>query len=235
VSFLEDLETLPKFKNVRDVHKKLERIPVNNYKNLHNKIFTETSLGVDVDKFNEEVLSLKPYFQQWGITHTKEPRYGLALTRPKKYKYNIVPEPANWPMDVYLWNYPNAPLFDVDFTEPTEYVERLTSLHEFFDKFQGVLGRVNIIWWNNTAGFRKHKDVNNNDPINFRLWMGNKTGSNKHSFKVEDVEYSDQLKEGKIYLFDSSLMHTGKALCDNCYIFFVSLLPKAYDKIREIL
>lgn len=224
-----------KFKKMRDKFQSLKKIEEINYKEIHTKNLVPLNIKINCKIFEEEISQLHPFFEQFGITYTNLPRYGLGLTNLKT-PVNSTPSVCNWPMDVWNLNNPDFPLHDTDFTEPTQYFKSLSSLNEF-KYFEGHYARCNILWWKTGAHFKPHVDVGI-PATNLRLWGTNDPDNNHFCFWDDDVNdfvEEKNVEPGRLYLADTSKLHHAYSTGDYVYTFFFALQVSAFDLIKKVL
>lgn len=228
------LSNEPEYQAFRDLFDGQDTIGTHKYKKLHTDLLQPTNIKIDLDLFHQEIQSIK--FEQWGTVPIKPERYGMSLTKLKN-DIDVYPNPANWPMDTWNMNYPNTPLVDTSFTEPTDDFKNMKSLKPLYDKWKDYLARSNILLWNKGSRFLPHIDVF--PPFhNLRLW-GTNDPENYH-FMFWDPRKgkyirAEGVEAGRIYLADTSHWHHAYSTADNNYTFFIALQVSAYDTIKECL
>jgi hypothetical protein len=198
------------------------------YKNLHRNFLTPLDIKIDCDKFVEEIQIYDQYFRPWGKTHTHLPRMGLALANQDGTLKDK--DPING--SLYEWNNnnPGSPIFESDCTVPTEVLD-LKSLEplRIFDKFWF---RSNILKWHEGAEFLPHIDTVIPSPW-LRLWGTTSDIVLKYWNKKEQTVSS--IEKGRIYLIDTSLVHSARSFVDHNYQFFLSVSPLTSDKICALI
>lgn len=208
-----------------------EYVSEKDYELLHRNFLTPTSLKVNVDQFLIEVEKYQNYFEQWGTQHTQLLRYGLALVNQDGIlKKN---DPING--SLYEWNvkFPEDPIIESDCLVPTP-VMQLESLRPL-TVFDGHWSRSNILKWGGHADFKPHIDTiipspwirlwGTTDPNNIEVNYDNGQGE---LIKVNNIE------AGRIYIIDTSVVHTATSINGTVYQFFLSVLPSAINTLKEI-
>jgi hypothetical protein len=198
------------------------------YKNLHRNFLTPLDIKIDCDDFIKEIKRYNQYFQPWGKTHTHLPRMGLALVNQDGMLKDR--DPING--SLYEWNNknPNSPIFESDCTVPTEVLD-LKSL-EPLRIFDELWFRSNILKWHDGAEFLPHIDTVIPSPW-LRLW-GTTSDLYLRYWNKEERDVF-QIEKGRIYLIDTSLVHSAQSFVDHNYQFFLSVSPLASDKIRDLI
>lgn len=223
------------FKKFRDKLNSLKKLEKNQYKEIHTKNLVPLNIKIDSNLFETEISRFHKNFEQFGITHTSLPRYGLGLT-DLKISIQATPSVCNWPMDIWNIHNPDIPLHDVDFTEPTCYFKSLSSLNSF-KYFEGHYARCNILWWQTGGHFKPHIDVGI-PATNLRLWGTNDPANNHFCFWNEDIEdfvEEKDIEPGRLYLADTSKLHHAYSTGDYVYTFFFALQVSAFDLIKKVL
>lgn len=198
------------------------------YNKLHTAPIVETDIEIDVDNFLQEIETYKNDFSQWGNTHKNFPRYGIPLVNLTG-KLDEENDPSRMPLDEHFMEYQNIDniLFDHEIDVKTELCT-LSSLKPLIDVFDEHLCRSAILLWDAMGHFKKHVDVIVPSP-NLRLWG---TTSTEMQLKM-DGNIINNIKPGKIYIFDSSLEHEAHATGNNVYQFFIGLKISAYDTMMS--
>ena len=217
--------------------KATEFIDEKQYKRIHTQPLRPTSLTINVDDFEDQIQNYDNWFEQWGKTFSELPRKGLALVNTDgKLKHG---DPVN--RSLYEWSIdnPHNPIFEWSCTEHTEVME-IPSLDPLYN-LDPHWCRSNILKWSNGAWFYPHVDTlvthfDNVPCYNLRLWG---TTTNDIVMGFDDgnqrlVQHND-VEPGRLYLLDSSIVHTAECIGKTGYQFFLALLPSAYNKIQDYL
>jgi len=196
------------------------------YYELHTSPIVETDIDIDIDSFKEEITQFE--FTQWGNTHKQYPRYGTPLVNVTG-SMNEENDPSRMPLDEHFIHHQDKDniLFDHDIREktPAFYMKSLQPLTNAFGDF---MCRSAILKWDKMGHFKEHVDVKLPTP-NLRLWG---TTSDKMMLKM-DGKHINTIKPGKIYIFDSSLVHSAHAKEDGIYQFFIGLTIEAFDTMMS--
>ena len=243
--------------------KDLTYIPNNEYEFLHHSLLIPLDIKIDVDLFEDEILSYNKYFKRWGDKFEEYGRLGLPLVNMNG-ELNNEPEPAVWPLD--RWNFVNLGYQDtpedftkfyndipdmnlmvneLDFTIPTE-VLNINSLKPI-EPIKSFLGRSCILKWNSMSHFKPHIDTWKPSPW-LRIWGTTNPNGMKlryksdgkpnvwNSIKKEHERYEEivDVEPGRLYLHDSSVWHDAFAFEDDVYQFFISLSPDALQTLGEL-
>ena len=199
-------------------------VDVEKYELLHTSPIVETDIDIDIEQFKTDVSVYENQFTRWGDTHVNYPRFGLPLVNMTGTLDEDV-DPSRMPLDEYFMEHgsPDHMPFDHEILEKTEafYIESLKPLTDVFGEY---MCRSAILKWDTMGHFKDHIDVKVPAP-NLRLWG---TTSNNMQLKM-DGKHINNIKPGKIYIFDSSLVHSAHAREDNIYQFFIGLTIDAYD------
>lgn len=196
------------------------------YKKLHRNFLTPLDLKIDCDLFKKEIVKYHTWFEPWGNNHL--PRFGLALVNQDGLlKKN---DPVNGSLYEWNRNNPNSPIFESDCDIPTEAMN-ISSLFPL-RTFDSLWFRSNILKWNRGAEFLPHIDTVIPSPW-LRLWATTDDISlkcwNNQEREIVDIE------KGRIYLVDTSLVHAAKSFVDDSYQLFLSVSPRAIDKISKLI
>lgn len=194
------------------------------YHRLHTEALVATDIDIDIPSFRKEIEKYDEHFSRWGNTHLNYPRFGLPLVNltgtlddPK--------DPSRMPLDEYFIEYSTADdvLLDHEILEKTEVYD-MASLQPLTEVFGEYMCRSAILKWDIMGHFKEHIDVTVPAP-NLRLWG---TTSNKMQLKIGG-KIINNIIPGKIYIIDTSLVHSAHALEDGIYQFFIGLTIDAYD------
>jgi hypothetical protein len=214
-----------KFSKIKDY------VSTHDYLELHAGFLTPTTIKINSDQFLKEIATYETHFEQWGTQYLDLPRYGLALVNlDGTLKKN---DPING--SLYEWNvkFPESPIIESDCLIPTA-VMKLQSL-EPLNIFNGHWCRSNILKWEQCADFKPHIDTIVPSPW-IRLW-GTTNPENV------DVRYDngqgelikvDNIEAGRIYIIDTSIVHTASSVNGTVHQFFLSVMPSAINMLKEI-
>lgn len=194
------------------------------YNKLHTAPIVETDIDIDIEQFKLEIEQYKDKFSHWGETHKSFPRFGLPLVNLTG-SLNEENDPSRMPLDEHFMIHQDKDniTMDHEILTKTEVCD-LPSLKPLMDVFAQYLCRSAILKWDSMGHFKKHIDVTKPAP-NLRLWG---TTSNEMQLKMGG-NIINNIKPGKIYIFDSSLEHEAHATGNNVYQFFIGLTIDAYD------
>lgn len=198
------------------------------YYELHTNPIVETDIDIDLNQFDKDIEKYSHEFTQWGNTHASYPRFGIPLVNLTG-KLDETNDPSRMPLDEHFMLHQNKDniIFDHDILEKTE-VCNMPSLSPLIDAFGDYFCRSAILKWDTMGHFKAHVDVKVPSP-NLRLWG---TTSTNMQLKMNG-EVINSIKPGKIYIFDSSLVHEAFATGDNVYQFFIGLTIDAYDTMMN--
>jgi len=198
------------------------------YKLLHTQPIIPTDIDIDIEKFHSEIKKYDHEFTSWGDTHLDYPRFGLPIVNITG-TLDDPQDPSRMPLDEHFMKYATADniLLDHEILKKTE-VYNLESLKPLTTAFGDYMCRSAILKWDTMGHFKDHVDVKVPAP-NLRLWG---TTSNKMQLKMNG-NIINSIIPGKIYIFDSSLVHSAHALEDNIYQFFIGLTIDAYDTMMS--
>ena len=204
-----------------------DTIDMDEYIEMHPTPLTETDMDIDVNHFLQEIEQYSDKFDQWGPRHTQFPRYGIPLVNMTG-SLDENPDPSRMPLDEYFMRYNKEGdiIFDDMIREKTQVcnMSSLSPLHKIFPH----LTRSAILKWDIMGHFKPHIDVVLPAPI-LRLWG---TTSTNIVLKM-DRKVINNIKPGKIYLIDTSLIHEAFATADGVYQFFLSCDIAAKDILKE--
>jgi hypothetical protein len=194
------------------------------YAELHTAPIVETDIDIDIEFFTEEIKKYENDFSSWGETHKSFPRFGLPLVNLTG-SLEEKNDPSRMPLDEHFMIHQDKDniTLDHEIDVKTE-VCSMESLNPLIDVFDEHLCRSAILKWDTMGHFKKHVDIAVPAP-NLRLWG---TTSTKMQLKM-DGNIINNIKPGKIYIFDSSLEHEAHAIENNIYQFFIGLKISAYD------
>lgn len=233
------------------------------YYKLHTQLLLPLDIKIDVEFFKLEMNKYEDCFHQWGDLLTQYPRFAYPLVNLNGRLDNY-PEPACYPLDRwnfiqtglentkenfdnYIFNmsqFNEEPLFEIDFTEPTEILD-LKSLR-VLDPIKKFMTRSCILKWNSMGHFNPHFDSwhptrwlrlwGTTDPDKMKLRYrknGKPNILNKVTDKWEYYEPIENIEAGRLYLHDSIHWHDAFAHDDEVYQFFISLNIDAYETITS--
>ena len=194
------------------------------YMELHTDPIVETNINIDIEQFKLEIEQYKDKFSHWGETHKSFPRFGLPLVNLTG-SLEEENDPSRMPLDEHFMRFQNIETMTMDheILTKTEVCD-LPSLKPLMDVFGQYLCRSSILKWDAMGHFKEHVDIVKPAP-NLRLWG---TTSAEMQLKM-DGKIINNIKPGKIYIFDSSLKHEAHATGNNVYQFFIGLTIDAYD------
>ena len=201
------------------------------YKLLHPRPLTATTLCIDPVEFKKEIKEWELVFEHWGTDHKHLPRYGAALVNQNGVLHKD--DPVNGSLMAWNRNHPMTPLIETDCRMPTELMS-LESLSPL-DIFKGYWCRSNILKWDCGAGFLPHIDTVVPSPW-IRLWASMDTDVivrfyNRLAGELESVTF----EPGRIYVIDTSLVHDAHAIINNTFQLFLSVLPSAVHVVSSVI
>ena len=198
------------------------------YDELHSSAIIETNVDIDLNQFDKDIEKYSHEFSQWGNTHTSYPRFGIPLVNLTG-KLDEKNDPSRMPLDEHFMLHQNKDniTFDHNILQKTK-ICNMPSLTDLMAVFGEYMCRSAILKWDTMGHFKPHVDVVKPAP-NLRLWG---TTSTNMQLKM-DGKIINSIKPGKIYIFDSSLVHEAFATGDNIYQFFIGLTIDAYDTMMD--
>ena len=208
-----------------------EYVSTQDYLELHTGFLTPTSIKINSGQFLEEILIYESYFEQWGTQHQNLPRYGLALVNLDGTLKNS--DPINGSLYEWNVNFPNQPIIESDCLKPTPVMqlESLEPLHIF----NGHWCRSNILKWEQSADFKPHIDTIVPSPW-IRLW-GTSNPENidiRYDNGLGELIKADNIEAGRIYIIDTSIVHTASSINGTVHQFFLSVMPSAINMLKEL-
>ena len=220
--------------------KRSGHLDITEYKQLHKNRLTPLSLKIDIDLFEKDMDHYKFAFRQWGIEHTKYHRYGAPLVNLNGSMYNN-PEPACYPLNQWNDLHPDNIVKDIMCTTPTELLS-ISSLDPL-EELKPYMLRSCILKWHTTGHFKPHTDTKMPSDI-LRFWGANKhmklrfekSGEYVRPRNVEGKKYDwiiESIEPGRLYLFDSAVVHDAEAVEDNTYQFFLAFNTNAKELIKS--
>ena len=114
---------------------------------------------------------------------------------------------------------------------PVMQLESLEPLH----MFKGHWCRSNILKWDQSADFKPHIDTIVPSPW-IRLW-GTTNPENidiRYDNGQGELVKADNIEAGRIYIIDTSIVHTASSINGTVYQFFLSVMPSAINRLKEI-
>jgi len=221
--------------------KRCGHLDTTEYKQLHKNRLAPLSLKIDLDLFEKEMDHHKFAFRQWGVEHSKYHRYGAPLVNLNGSMYNN-PEPACYPLNQWNDLHPDNIVKDIMCTTPTELLS-ISSLDPL-EELKPYMIRSCILKWHTAGHFKPHTDTKMPSNI-LRFW-----GANKHMklrfeksgeyVRPRDVDVrkkydwiTESVEPGRLYLFDSAIVHDAEAVDDNTYQFFLAFNTNAGELIKN--
>jgi len=206
-----------------------EFIDETNYYTLHKSPLTPLDITCDYANLAGEISKYSYYVEDWGDL-TENPRRGLALVN---LTGNLIKnDPINGSLHHWNQNNPYNPILESDCVKPTPVLD-IPSLKNLA-VFNGHWCRSNILIWKESAKFHPHIDTIVPSPW-FRLWATD--SKNIKLFFAQDnylQEYSD-IEQGRLYLIDTSIIHSAEAVGGAGHQLFLSVLPSAQSVIEQHL
>ena len=215
-----------------ELHSTVGNITKDDYIALYYNYLVPTNIKIDHELFEHEIKRYDRCFEQWGKTLSTLPRKACALVNYD----GLIKENDQINRSLYEWNIdnPNRPTADSDFRKPTEILD-LPSL-EPLNILDPYWCRSNILRWDEGAKFLPHIDCMHNHTHSLRLW-GTTTNNIRlrfHNGFNQMIEHDD-VEPGRIYLIDTATIHDARCIEGRGYQFFLSVLPRAYDLLKEII
>lgn len=198
------------------------------YKNIHKSFLTPLNLKIDKKTFLKEIKKYQTNFKQWGNEHTHLSRYGAALVNQDGLLKDK--DPINGSLYEWNKNYPENPIIEIDCKVPTKIMQERSL--EPLSIFNNHWCRSNVLLWNKSAEFKPHIDTLIPSPW-IRLWATFDSELVLEFHNGIEMIKVDDLEEGRIYLIDTSIVHYARAVNDQTYQLFLSVLPSAYEIIKE--
>lgn len=224
--------TINDFQNNKNKFSKLDYIDIEKYHLLHTKPLVPLDIRVDSKLFTEQIEIYKNYFQIWGQDYKQSFRYGIPLVNLTG-KINFDHDPINGSLHIWNQKNPDIPYIESDFRIPTPIMD-ISSLRSL-NVFNNHWCRSNILKWYNGSEFKPHIDTVLPSPW-FRLWGTTDSKNIELIFYNENNEIIeiDPIESGRIYLIDTTLVHSAKCINDVAYQYFLSVLPSAYDILLKL-
>lgn len=213
-----------------EIYKNATLIKDEDYQRLHPCFLTPLDIKIDCELFNKEIERFNEYFEQWGNDHQHLQRYGLALVNQDGVlKKN---DPING--SLMAWNRDNLSqlLLETGCLVTTE-VMHMKSLKPL-RVLDGHWCRSNILKWHKDAFFYPHIDTFV-PSMWIRLWATTKPGLivryfNKNTAELEEIK---NIELGRIYVIDTSIIHDARAMNNDIYQLFLSVLPSAKNLLLD--
>jgi hypothetical protein len=200
------------------------------YRSIHRSFLTPLDIKINKEDFIKEIQEYSTNFCQWGNEHTHLPRYGIALVNQDGILK--ADDPINGSLYEWNKNNPDDPILETDCRSLTEIMYR-SSLKPL-SIFDGHWCRSNILKWDKSAEFKPHIDTIIPSPW-IRLWATFDKDIVLEYHNGDSTVPVTDIEEGRVYLIDTSLVHYARAEIDQTYQLFLSVLPSAYDLIKENL
>jgi hypothetical protein len=213
-----------KYNNIQDW------VSEEDYKTIHTSPLVPLDLTFDYTNLKTDLLPFINYAEQWGGQHTYMPRLGLALVNQDGIlKKN---DPVNGSLYEWNLNNPEHPLLETDCTSPTTVlnVSSLKNL-KIFDRHWC---RSNILIWRKGAKFLPHIDTILPAPW-LRLWATDNKSIALYFTKNNKLIQITNIELGRIYLIDTSIVHSASCIGDEGIQLFLSVLPDAYNIIKNLI
>jgi len=224
--------TVKDFQNNTHKFNYLETIDNRDYISLHTKPLVPLDIKIDCNLFLKEIEKFDRHFQKWG-NHTDLPnRFGISLVNADG---NFIDnDPINGSLHIWNRDNPGIPLIETDFKIPTPLMD-IDSLRSL-QIFNNYWCRSNILKWYKDAEFKPHIDTFLPSPW-FRLWGTTDSNSMELIFYNADNQpiNIDPIESGRIYLINTSLVHYARCVNNTMYQFFLSVSPKAYTKLLQLV
>jgi len=216
---------------------KEDSLSIEEYNTLHEgKFIIPLDYKIDIELFGKEIQDYRLAFRRWGEKHMHVPRFGIPLTNLNGDLRNN-PEPCCYPLDQWCDANPNSKYSDQDFNVPTELLD--CSCFDVINELKEYMIRSCVLYWGKDAYFMPHVDTWLPSKI-LRLWGTSDATKQdlRHYYDyngndtTKGYKIIDNIESGRLYLMDTSLMHTGNAF-DNVYQFFIALNVNAYNLLEN--
>ena len=221
-------------------------IELDKYLELHTQPVVATDIVIDPQQFDSRMNEWRYGFRSWGEKKKHFPRYGLPLVNQNGSMYNN-PEPICYPLDEWLEPLAEEDwVFDRDFTKHTEaFADPIFDPLRVFD---GYWCRSCILRWDSEAFFYPHSDTWFPSPI-LRLWGTTDPDNVKFQFdknfrraettvkepsiEPEMIDWTGDIEAGRMYIVDTSLVHTARSQgTHSTYQFFLALHSDSFDLLQ---
>lgn len=200
------------------------------YKTLHISPLVPLDLAFDYTNLETDLLPFASYAEQWGNQHSHMPRLGLALVNQDGIlKHN---DPINGSLYEWNLNNPNNPLLETDCTNPTTVLD-IPSLQNL-RIFDHHWCRSNILIWQDGAEFYPHIDTILPAPW-LRLWATNSNSIRLYFSENDQLKEHTNIEPGRLYLIDTSIVHSAVCKGGPGMQLFLSVLPSAYNTVKNLL
>lgn len=206
-----------------------EFIDESNYHKLHKSPLAPLDITFDYENLAEEISEYSSFVEDWG-DFTENPRRGLALVNQTG---NLIKnDPINGSLHHWNSNNPHNPILESDCVNPTS-VLGIPSLKNLA-VFNSHWCRSNILIWEEGAKFYPHIDTLVPSPW-FRLWATD--SKNIKLFFAQDnyLHECPDIEQGRLYLIDTSIIHSAEAVGGDGHQLFLSCLPSAQSVIEHHL
>ena len=209
-------------------------LSINDYHRLHEgKFIIPLQYKIDLNLFYDEIKNFTNAFRRWGEKHLHVPRFGIPLTNLNGDLRNN-PEPCCYPLDQWNNTYKQQ-YWDYDFTVPTELLK--CACFDILEEIKPYMIRSCVLYWGKGAYFWPHIDTLLPSNI-LRLW--GTSDANKQDLRLYDnydaidkgYTVIDNIESGRLYLMDTSLIHTGTAFGD-VYQFFIALNVESFNILEN--
>ena len=220
---IETIRQIPEKDRSPLMHKLLntELIGGTAYSNLHPQFLTPLNIDIDIAKFRDEMNAYT--FHIWGSNRPELiTRTGLSLVNlDGKLSSDDI---SNGPVDMHNKDHPNDVYIESDFLQHTAALDTSEALTPLlcFD-----LCRTSILKWQIGDDFLPHIDVRL-PAVNLRLWGTDAPENVSLKYKEGDnMIECENVEAGKLYIIDTSIIHSANATNGQVYQFFIGLLPSA--------
>lgn len=215
------------------------------YLELHRSPLTPLNIKIDVDLLNNQMEQYRLAFRQWGLKHTKYPRFGLPLINENGKLFNN-PEPVCFPIDEWYYLF-NEYKEDTFYNKSTEALD--LKCFDVLDPIKTFMVRSCILQFNTDGHFKPHIDTTipskiirlwgTNDPKNLHLRFDkNQTRCNNNS-EVKDLDLDLQIvnnvEAGRLYIIDTNIVHDAYSHADKTYQFFFALNKESIPLLKELI
>lgn len=218
------------------------------YNNLHTDVLLPTNIKVEVDSFRNTMEKYAPYFKSWSVNRPElsNVRKGLPLVNVNG-DYTITNDFTIGPLDYYNKCNPAQKLLETDITTPTAILNE--TCFDCFDEIKPYMIRSSILKWSAGANFLPHIDMvipalnlrlwGTDNPTNIKLKIEkHKTRPPWFNFDPSKYNFIDpdiDIEPGRLYLFDSTIIH--EAICEqgSGYQFFIALSLNACETLKTLL
>jgi hypothetical protein len=222
--FFKSKEQTEKYKSIS------QWVSEKDYKKIHTSPLVPLDLTFDHKNLKFEIEQFSKYFERWGSQHNHLPRKGLALVNQDGIlKQN---DPINGSLYEWNLNNPENPILETDCTTPTN-VLKIKSLINL-NIFNNYWCRSNILIWEDGAKFYPHIDTLIPSPW-IRLWATDSNSIKLFFAKNNNLEEFSNIEPGRIYLIDTSIVHSASCVNEPGLQLFLSVLPSAYKTLKTLV